>query len=272
MKGKFPDVLQDKNAGRQAQKLFDEANALLDRIIEENLFTANGIVGLFPANAVGDDIEVYENQKRDTVLTTFHTLRQQAEKRRGQPNKALADYVAPKGVGRADYMGAFAVTTGHGVPELVEKFEKDHDDYNAIMTKALADRLAEAFAEYLHEQVRTRLWGYAPDEDLDNDQLIREKYTGIRPASGYPAQPDHTEKHILFDLLGVQESTGITLTEHLAMNPASSVSGLYFAHPDAQYFNLGHIQRDQAEDYARRKGMTLKEIEGWLGSNLAYDP
>lgn len=272
MKGKFPDVLQDKNAGRQAQKLFDEANALLDRIIEENLFTANGIVGLFPANAVGDDIEVYENQKRDTVLTTFHTLRQQAEKRRGQPNKALADYVAPKGVGRADYMGAFAVTTGHGVPELVEKFEKDHDDYNAIMTKALADRLAEAFAEYLHEQVRTRLWGYAPDEDLDNDQLIREKYTGIRPASGYPAQPDHTEKHILFDLLGVQESTGITLTEHLAMNPASSVSGLYFAHPDAQYFNLGHIQRDQAEDYARRKGMTLKEIERWLGSNLAYDP
>lgn len=272
MKGKFPDVLQDEHAGVEAQKLFDEANVLLDRIIEEKLFTANGIAGLFPANAVGDDIEIYEDQNRDRVLATLHTLRQQAQKRKGQPNKALADYIAPKESGIPDYMGGFAVTTGHGVPALVEAFEKDHDDYNAILAKALADRLAEAFAEYLHEQVRTKLWGYAPDEDLDNDQLIREKYTGIRPASGYPAQPDHTEKHILFDLLGVEEATGITLTEHLAMMPASSVSGLYFAHPEAQYFNLGNIGRDQAEDYARRKRMSLKDVEQWLGSNLAYDP
>ena len=226
----------------------------------------------FPAYSIGDDIEVYEDESRTNVKTVFRMLRQQTQKRKGQPNKCLSDFIAPKETGLPDYIGGFSVTAGLGIEKLIEQFEKDHDDYNAIMTKALADRLAEAFAEYLHEQVRTRLWGYAPDEDLDNDQLIREKYTGIRPASGYPAQPDHTEKHILFDLLGVQESTGITLTEHLAMNPASSVSGLYFAHPDAQYFNLGHIQRDQTEDYARRKGMTLKEIEGWLGSNLAYDP
>ncbi len=271
MKGKFPDILQDEKAGTQARKLFDEANHLLDKIIDENLFTAHGVAGLFPANSVGDDIELYANQQRAEVIATFHTLRQQSQKRSGQPNKALADFIAPKNSGRADYMGAFAVTTGHGVRELVKKFQADHDDYNAIMTKALADRLAEAFAEFLHQEVRKKLWGYAPAEDFDNDELIREKYRGIRPAPGYPAQPDHTEKRTLFDLLAVEEITGISLTEHLAMSPASSVSGLYLAHPKAKYFNLGNIQRDQVEDYAKRKGMSVEEIERWLGPNLAYE-
>jgi 5-methyltetrahydrofolate--homocysteine methyltransferase len=271
MKGKFPDILQDDRAGVQARKLFDEANHLLDKIIDEKLFTAHGIVGLYPANSVGDDIELYQNQQRDEVIATFHTLRQQSKKRSGQPNKALADFIAPKDSGKADYLGAFAVTTGHGVRDLVKKFQADHDDYNAIMTKAIADRLAEAFAEFLHQEVRKTLWGYSPAEDLDNDELIREKYRGIRPAPGYPAQPDHTEKRTLFDLLAVEEITGISLTEHLAMSPASSVSGLYFAHPDAKYFNLGNIQRDQVEDYAKRKDMSVEEIERWLGPNLAYE-
>jgi len=271
MKGRFPDILQDDHAGAQARKLFDEANHLLDKIVDEKLFTAHGVVGLYPANSVGDDIELYQNQQRDEVIATFHTLRQQSKKRSGQPNKALADFIAPKDSGKADYLGAFAVTTGHGVRNLVKQFQADHDDYNAIMTKAIADRLAEAFAEYLHQEVRKTLWGYSPAEDLDNDELIREKYRGIRPAPGYPAQPDHTEKRTLFDLLAVEEITGISLTEHLAMSPASSVSGLYFAHPDAKYFNLGNIQRDQVEDYANRKGMTVEEIERWLGPNLAYD-
>jgi len=271
MKGKFPEILQDEKAGEQARKLFDEANQLLDHIIDEKLIRADGVVGLFPANSVGDDIEIYKNQQRNEVIATFHTLRQQAQKRRGQPNKALADFVAPKETGRPDYMGAFAVTTGHGVLDLVKKFEEDHDDYNAILVKALADRLAEAFAEYLHQQVRTKLWGYNPNEDLDNDQLIKEIYPGIRPAPGYPAQPDHTEKRTLFSLLSAEKITGISLTEHLAMAPASSVSGLYFAHPESQYFNLGNISRDQVEDYAKRKGMSVEEIERWLGPNLAYD-
>ncbi len=272
MKGKFPDILEDKKAGTEARKLFDEANKLLDKIIQENLFTAHGIVGLFPANSVGDDIEIYHDESRTEVLTTFHALRQQAKKRSGQPNKAISDFVAPKETGIVDYVGGFAVTTGHGVLDLVKKYEEDHDDYNAIMVKALADRLAEAFAEYLHREVRTNLWGYSPDEDLDNEQLIREEYAGIRPAPGYPAQPDHTEKPLLFDLMGVQNATGITLTEHLAMSPASSVCGLYFAHPEAQYFNLGNITREQVEDYATRKGMSVEEAEKWLGPNLAYDP
>ncbi|MCC5942495.1 MAG: methionine synthase [Balneolaceae bacterium] len=271
MKGKFPDILEDEKAGVEARKLFDEANKLLDKIISEKLLTAHGIAGLYPANSVGDDIEIYSDESRSEVITTFHALRQQAKKRSGQPNKAISDFVAPRETGIADYMGCFAVTTGHGVLDLVKKFEQDHDDYNAIMVKALADRLAEAFAEYLHREVRTKLWGYSPDEDLDNEQLIREKYAGIRPAPGYPAQPDHTEKLILFDLMNVPESTGITLTEHLAMSPASSVSGLYFTHPEAQYFNLGNITRDQVEDYAARKGMSVEKVEKWLGPNLAYD-
>lgn len=271
MKGKFPDILQDEKAGEQARKLFDDANTLLDKMISEKLIQANGVMGLFPANSSGDDIELYKNQQRNEIVATFHTLRQQSKKRSGQPNKALADYVAPKSSGRPDYLGAFAVTTGHGVNELVKKYEKDHDDYNAILVKALADRFAEAFAEMLHQQVRKSLWGFAHGEDLDNDQLIREEYRGIRPAPGYPAQPDHTEKKTLFDLLHVEENTGITLTEHLAMAPSAAVCGLYIANPEAQYFNLGNIQKDQVEDYAARKGMSVKEIERWLSPVLAYD-
>jgi 5-methyltetrahydrofolate--homocysteine methyltransferase len=271
MKGKFPDILQDKKAGEQARKLFDEANQLLDKMISENLITAKGVIGLFPANSVGDDIELYSDQSRKEVIATFHSLRQQSEKRSGQPNKSLSDFIAPKESGRPDYMGAFAVTAGHGVAELVKQYEQDHDDYNAIMVKALADRFAEAFAEMLHRKVRRTYWGYAPDEDLDNDQLIREEYRGIRPAPGYPAQPDHTEKRTLFTLLAVEKATGITLTEHLAMAPAASVCGLYLANKEAQYFNLGNIQKDQVEDYARRKGLSVAEIERWLSPILAYD-
>jgi len=271
MKGKFPDVLEDEKYGEEARKLYEDANELLDRIIKEKLIKANAVIGVYPANAVGDDIEVYADENRDEVLITFHTLRQQSEKRRGQPNKALADFVAPKETGITDYIGGFAVTAGIGVPELVKEFEDDHDDYNAILTKALADRLAEAMTELMHEKIRKQYWGYAPSEDFSNNDLIREKYTGIRPAPGYPAQPDHTEKPILFDLLDVHESTGIKLTENLAMTPAASVSGLFFAHPQSDYFNVGNITKDQVEDYAKRKGMSVEEIERWLGSNLGYE-
>ncbi|MEX0663042.1 MAG: methionine synthase [Balneolaceae bacterium] len=271
MKGRYPDILDDPKAGVEARKLFDDANELLDKMIDGELLKPKGIAGLFPANAVSDDIEIYADDSRTTVVKTFHTLRQQSQKRAGQPNKALADYVAPKESGIADYMGAFAVTTGHGTIELVKKFEDDNDDYNAILVKALSDRFAEAFAEMMHEKVRTELWGYSQNENFENHELIREEYDGIRPAPGYPAQPDHTEKEILFDLMNVPEATGITLTEHLAMDPASSVSGLYFAHPEAKYFNLGNIKRDQTEDYARRKDMDVKTVEMWLGPNLAYE-
>ncbi|MGK7369758.1 MAG: methionine synthase, partial [Candidatus Halalkalibacterium sp. M3_1C_030] len=271
MKGKFPDVLEDDKYGEEARKLYEDANRLLDKIVKKKLLRARAVMGLFPANAVGDDIEIYTDENRDEVLTTFHTLRQQAKKRKGEPNKALADFVAPKDTGIKDYMGGFAATTGIGAPELVEKFEQDHDDYNAILTKALADRLAEAFTELLHEKVRKQYWGYAPDENYSNKELIREKYTGIRPAPGYPAQPDHTEKRILFDLLDVESTTGIELTEHFAMHPAASVSGLYFAHPESTYFNVGNLKKDQIRDYAKRKGMSVEEIERWLAPNLNYD-
>jgi len=272
MKGRYPDILDDEKAGVEARKLFNDANELLDKVIDDKLLTAHGVAGLFPANAVGDDIEIYSDESRTEVMARFHSLRQQSKKRTGQPNKALADYVAPKDSGIADYIGGFAVTTGHGTLDLVTRFEKDHDDYNAILVKAISDRLAEAFAEYLHKKVRTDLWGYSDEGELSNKELIREMYDGIRPAPGYPAQPDHTEKEILFDLMDVPDATGITLTDHLAMDPASSVSGLYFAHPEAKYFNLGDIKRDQVEDYARRKGMTIQEVEEWLGPNLAYEP
>ncbi|HKK43953.1 MAG TPA: methionine synthase, partial [Balneolaceae bacterium] len=271
MKGKFPDVLEDEKYGEEAQKLFDDANQLLDRIIDQQLLKARAVLGLYPANAVGDDVELYTDDSREEVLTTFHMLRQQSKKRRGQPNKSLSDFVAPKESGIADYFGGFAVTTGIGAPELVKQFEDDHDDYNAILTKALADRLAEAFTELLHEKVRKQLWGYAPDEDLTNKELIKEQYDGIRPAPGYPAQPDHTEKRILFDLLDAESEAGITLTEHFAMHPAASVSGLYFAHPESTYFNVGNFEKDQIKDYAKRKGMSVEEIERWLGPNLNYD-
>ena len=271
MKGKFPDILEDEKYGEEARKLYEDANQLLDRIVKEKLLGARAVMGLFPANSVGDDIEIYaDDSKRKEVLTTFHTLRQQAKKRRGQPNKALADFVAPKETGKKDYMGGFAVTAGIGAPELAKKFEKNHDDYNSILTKALADRLAEAFTELLHEKVRKQYWGYAPNENYSNKELIRERYTGIRPAPGYPAQPDHTEKRILFDLLDVESTTGIELTEHFAMDPAASVSGLYFAHPKSDYFNVGNLEKDQIEDYAERKDMSVEEIERWLAPNLNY--
>ena len=226
--------------------------------------------GFFPANSAGDDIEVYADESRKKLLAVFHTLRQQSEKPAGQFNQALSDFIAPKASGLADHLGGFAVTTGIGIEALCEKFEKDHDDYNSIMTKALADRLAEAFAECLHKQARDD-WGYGKQEQLSNEDLIREKYRGIRPAAGYPACPDHTEKQVLFDLLQAEKQTGIRLTESYAMYPASSVSGLYFAHPAARYFAVGKIGRDQVEDYARRKGVSIKEVEKWLSPNLGYE-
>ncbi|MGE3151877.1 MAG: methionine synthase [Nitrospiraceae bacterium] len=271
LRGRYPTIFQDATVGPKAKELFDDAQRLLKDIVARKLLTAKGVYGLFPANSVGDDIEVYADEARIRVLTTVHTLRQQSEKPTDQPHLALADFVAPKDAGRQDFVGAFAVTAGIGIEALCERFERDHDDYNSIMAKALADRLAEAFAEYLHLRVR-REWGYGEDERLSNEELIRERYRGIRPAPGYPASPDHTEKRLIFDLLQAEKHASITLTESLAMYPAASVSGWYFAHPEARYFGVGKIGRDQVEDYARRKGMTVAEIERWLAPNLGYEP
>ncbi len=272
LRGKYPDIFDDPDAGKEAKKLFDDAKNMLKKIIDGKLLQANGVVGLFPANSVdNDDIEVYKDDDRKHVLTTLHTLRQQTEKTNNQPNLALADYIAPRESGIKDYIGAFAVTTGLGADKLVEQYEKDHDDYNSIMVKAIADRLAEAFAEHLHERVRKEYWGYSDDEDLSNEELIKEKYVGIRPAAGYPAQPDHTEKPLIFKLLDVEENAGITLTESYAMNPPASVSGLYFAHPESKYFNVGKIGKDQVLDYHKRKGMSIEETERWLRPILNYD-
>ena len=271
LKGKYPSIFEDKNVGTEAKKLFNDAKKLLDKIVSENLLTANGVVGLFPANSVGyDDIEIYSDETRQGVKRVLHTLRQQSQKSQNEPNIALADFIAPKESGVEDYIGMFAVTTGIGIEKLVDRYEKDHDDYNSIMVKALADRLAEAFAEHLHELVRKKYWGYADDEKLSYEELIKENYAGIRPAPGYPAQPDHTEKPIIFSLLDVEKNAGIKLTESMAMHPAASVSGLYFAHPEAKYFNVGKIGKDQMIDYHRRKGMSVEEIERWLSPILAY--
>ena len=273
MKGKYPDILNNEKAGKEAKKLFDDANKLLDEIIKNKSLTANGVLGLFPANTVGnDDIEVYSDDTRKGVKRVLHTIRTQTQKSDGLPNLALADFVAPKESGKKDYIGAFAVTAGIGIEKLIERFDKDHDDYNSIMTKALADRLAEAFAEHLHELVRKKYWGYAPDEKFDNVDLVKEQYRGIRPAPGYPAQPDHTEKPIIFSLLDAEKNTGIKLTESFAMYPAASVSGLYFAHPDSKYFTVGKIGKDQVMDYHKRKGMSLEEAERWLSPILNYEP
>ncbi|MEO6307430.1 MAG: methionine synthase [Nitrospiraceae bacterium] len=271
LRGRYPTILEDPVVGPKAKELYDDALALLRKILEQRLFTANGVYGFFPANSAGDDIEIYSDGGRKTVLTTFHTLRQQSEKPQGQRSFALADFVAPKESGREDYVGAFAVTTGIGVDHLCKEFERDHDDYNSIMTKALADRLAEAFAEYLHKQAR-EAWGYGKGETLSSEDLIREKYRGIRPAPGYPACPDHTEKRLLFDLLSAEQQTGIILTESFAMWPAAAVSGFYFAHPEAKYFAVGKIGKDQMLDYQARKGMSLSALELWLGPNLNYEP
>ncbi len=271
MKGKYPAIFDNKTFGSEAKKLFEDAEKLLDKIIKKKLLTANGVFGIFPANSAGDDIEIYTDEKRSGLKRVLHSLRSQTKKTDNLPNLALSDYIAPKESGRTDWIGAFAVTAGIGVGDLVNRFEADHDDYNSIMTKALADRLAEAFAEHLHELVRKKYWGYSPEEEFSNDDLIKEKYKGIRPAPGYPAQPDHTEKSIIFDLLDVEENTSIRLTENLAMYPAASVSGLYFAHPKAKYFNVGKIGKDQVLDYHKRKGMSLDETERWLGPILNYD-
>jgi len=270
LRGSYPKILEDKIVGVEAKKLFNDAQALLKKIVDEKLLTAKGVIGFWPANAVGDDIELYTDESHTTVLTTIHTLRQQAEKAKDEPYYALSDFVAPKDTGIPDYWGGFAVTTGIGCDELVAGFEKNYDDYNSIMSKALADRLAEAFAEKMHELVRRDYWGYAKDESLSNEDLIQEKYVGIRPAPGYPACPEHTEKRTLFDLLDAEKAVGIKLTENCAMYPTAAVSGFYFAHPQSRYFGLGKIGKDQVEDYAKRKNMPLEEAERWLGPNLAY--
>jgi 5-methyltetrahydrofolate--homocysteine methyltransferase len=268
LKGSYPKILSDPERGEEATKLFNDAQAMLKRIVDEHWLKPAAVFGLYPANADGDDILVFDHEDRKEVKAIFHTLRQQTRKPPGQSNIALSDFVAPKGV--ADYVGAFAVTAGEGLDERVAAFEKDHDDYNSILVKALADRLAEAFAEHLHERVRKEFWGYSPDEQLVSEQLVREEYRGIRPAPGYPAQPDHTEKDTLFALLEVTKHTGITLTESKAMWPASSVSGLYLAHPQAQYFGIGKIRKDQVEDYAKRKKQDFESVEKWLNPVLGY--
>lgn len=269
--GKYPSILEDEHIGNEARKLFDDANKMLDMIIRDGSLKAKATFGLFPANSDGDDIQIFSDEERKQVRTTLHMLRQQTAKREGQPNKSLADYVAPLTSEKKDYIGAFVVTAGHGIEKLLEKYYADHDDYSAIMVKALADRLAEAFAEYLHEKVRTEDWGYAPDEHLSNEELIKEMYTGIRPAPGYPANPDHTEKPVLFELLNAFEHTGVELTESFAMSPAASVCGWYFANPEAEYFRLGDIDKDQVIDYHLRKGMSIAAIEKWLSPIIGYD-
>ncbi|MGZ4442115.1 MAG: methionine synthase [Nocardioidaceae bacterium] len=272
MKGSFPDILNNPASGEAARKLYDDAQAMLDRIVDEHWLTANAVVGLFPANGVGDDTEVYTDGSRTEVRATLRHLRQQGAHRDGVPNRSLADFVAPKETGLEDHVGAFAVTAGLGSQDRVSEFKANLDDYSAILLEALADRLAEAFAERLHELVRTDLWGYAPDEKLDNTGLLKEQYDGVRPAPGYPACPDHTEKQTLWDLLDVETHTGVELTDSMAMWPGASVSGWYFSHPQSQYFVVGRIGRDQVEDYARRKGWTLAEAERWLAPNLGYHP
>lgn len=271
MKGKYPAIFEDENYGSEAKKIFDDANKLLDKVVEEKLLKANGVCGIFPANAVDDDIEVYSDEERKGIKTIFHSIRQQTKKSKDIPNISLADFVAPIDSNRKDFIGAFAVTAGLGIEKLIEQFEKEHDDYNSIMIKAVTDRLAEAFAELLHEKVRREIWGYSTDENLTNDELIKEKYSGIRPAPGYPSQPDHTEKIELFKLIDPEKKTGISLTENLAMYPAASVCGLFFANQNAKYFTTGKIGKDQVEDYHKRKGMSLKETERWLRPVLNYD-
>lgn len=273
MKGRFPDILNNPASGETARKLYDDAQRMLDRAIEDKWLRANGVLGLFPANAVDeDDIEVYADESRTSVLATLRNLRQQGAHREGIPNRSMGDFVAPKESGLQDYVGGFAVTAGLGSHDKIMQFKADLDDYSAILLESLADRLAEAFAERLHERVRKEFWAYAPDESLDNVALIEERYKGIRPAPGYPACPDHTEKQTLWSLLDVTANTGIELTDSMAMWPGAAVSGFYFSHPQSQYFVVGRVGRDQVEDYAERKGWTLREAERWLGPNLAYQP
>jgi len=271
MKGRYPKILTDPKLGEEASKLFEDAQSLLRNIVENRRFQPKAVIGFFPANSDGDDILIYTDESRKEVQTTFHTLRQQTAKTDDKPNQALSDFIAPKDSGRADYFGGFALTTGAEVEELAGNFEKQLDDYNAILVKAVGDRLAEALAEYMHKQVRDA-WGYGNSENFNLDDLVREKYRGIRPAPGYPAQPDHTEKPILFELLDAEKRVGVKLTESNSMSPASSVAGMYYAHPESRYFAVGKINRDQVEDYADRKKMSVSEVERWLGPILGYDP
>jgi 5-methyltetrahydrofolate--homocysteine methyltransferase len=269
LRGVYPKILTHEKYGEEATKLFAAAQTLLAEIVSRKLIQPRGIYGFFPANRVGDDVEIYTDESRTKILTKFHFLRQQIEKGDGTPNWCLADFIAPKP--QPDYIGAFAVTSGHGLDELVKKYKADHDDYNAIMAEAIADRLAEAFAEFMHQRAREE-WGFGKLEKLTTNDLIEEKYRGIRPAAGYPASPDHTEKEILWKLLDAEKQTGIKLTESFAMWPGSSVSGLYFAHPESKYFAVGKLARDQVEDLSQRKGKSVAEMERWLGPWLNYNP
>jgi len=268
--GSYPAILTDNIVGEAASSLFKDGQEMLANIIEHKWTKANAVIGFWPVNRIGDDIVVYSDDNRKAQIGTFHTLRQQMVKDANRPNYALADYIAPIGID--DYLGGFAVTTGMGENDKVNEFKSKHDDYSAILFQSICDRLAEAFAELMHQRVRKELWGYAKNENLSVEQIIKEQYQGIRPAPGYPAQPDHTEKRMLFSLLNAEANTGITLTSSLAMNPPSSVSGLYFAHEKAEYFGVGRIDRDQVVDYAARKNWTIEEAERWLAPILAYDP
>ncbi len=270
--GSYPAILDDAVVGEQARSLFDDARTMLEQIVDQGWLQACGVCGIFPANGIGDDTELYRDASREEVLLTLHHLRQQTERPDGRPNQSLADFIAPRDSGKPDHIGAFAVTAGIGIDAHIARFEADHDDYNSILLKALADRLAEAFAERLHERVRKEFWGYQPEEALSSSDLIRERYQGIRPAAGYPACPDHTEKDLIWDLLDVENRIGLQLTESRAMVPTAAVSGLYFAHPESRYFGLGRIYQDQVEDYARRKGLSRREMERWLAPNLGYEP
>ncbi|HXH19385.1 MAG TPA: vitamin B12 dependent-methionine synthase activation domain-containing protein, partial [Chitinophagales bacterium] len=270
LKGKYPEILNDAAFGKEATRLITDARRLLNQIFHNRMLTANAVIGFFPANSLGDDIEVYADDARKKVVAVLHHLRQQNKKAAGQPSLCLSDFIAPKETGIRDYIGAFAVTAGIGIEAWTQKFEREHDDYSSILLKALADRLAEAFAERMHERVRKEFWGYDPAENLTHEDLIAERYQGIRPAPGYPACPDHTEKITLFKLLDAEKNAGIRLTESLAMHPASSVSGWYFSHPESKYFGVGKILKDQVQDYAKRKGMKLEECERWLSAWLGY--
>ena len=270
--GKFPDILTDAVVGDAASNLYADARRMLKTLIAERWLGVRACIGLFPANSVGDDIEVYKDESRSEVLLTLSHLRQQKGKPAGLPHECLSDYVAPKSSGSADYVGAFAVTAGIGIEKKTAEFEAAHDDYSSIMLKALADRFAEAAAEHFHERVRREFWGYANDERLSNYELIHERYRGIRPAPGYPSCPEHTEKAKLWQLLDADRTTGIQLTESFAMFPTAAVSGWYLSHPEAHYFPLGKIARDQVQDYAQRKGMSLVEAERWLSPSLGYEP
>jgi 5-methyltetrahydrofolate--homocysteine methyltransferase len=268
--GKYPKIFSRPGVGDQARKVFDDAQRMIEKMVEEGILSASAVAGLFPANSDGDDILVYEDETRSRVAARLCQLRSQEVRIEGEESRCLADWIAPVTMNVADYIGCFALTAGHGLPGIVASFQRDHDDYHAILARALADRFAEALAEWLHEHVRKELWGYAPDEALTKEDLLRENYRGIRPAPGYPASPDHSEKLKIWQLLKVEDAINIKLTDNCAMVPAASISGLYISHPDSRYFNIGRFERDQVEEYAERKGFSRANVERWLASNLAY--